>query len=245
MNIEELKVLSIILLLFGSAIFLIWIFAHSGDKESQSSMIQDTIHPERHDTPKTITENAIQEASSNTQQTSYISQPQQNQYSKFDSQSLGNVTTCMELECANKTRLQKFQEMSSVDKGLIMNPEEEKVFWTLIKYKKNFNVHPQVALNSFLKYNGSPNDYKSGYGLSVDFLLTKRTEPIAVVEYYGGGHLLGDEAKKARIQDNDASKKFVCEKVGLLFVILTDSDLKRLDEAIKEKLLDKLPLDIF
>lgn len=131
-----------------------------------------------------------------------------------------------------QNRLDKAKSIKKFGKRNLLNGEEKQIFGTLIKLSQEQNsdlklkIHPQVSLNSFINYENNGEDYKAGYGLSVDFLITLQNSPLAVIEYHGGGHYPTDENKKAKVIDNDGTKMHICNHAGILFQVIEESEIK-------------------
>nr|WP_232087281.1 DUF2726 domain-containing protein [Helicobacter suis] len=96
--------------------------------------------------------------------------------------------------------------------------------------KKRFIVLPQIPLKT-LVYKKSDEDnsddaWKTYNNLVVDFLFvlkdykTCRTEPVAVLEYNGGGHYGTDPEQEQKVKENDQIKEIVVRKLGLKFYVL-------------------------
>ncbi|WP_394955049.1 DUF2726 domain-containing protein [uncultured Helicobacter sp.] len=130
-------------------------------------------------------------------------------------------------------RLTRARNISGYSSKKILNREERALFKYFlailgeIKQELRLNsqgglsLNPQVSLNSFVNYKEGSEDYRIGYGLYVDFLITKFHAPLVVIEYHGGGHFIGD---KKRIEDNDKTKQVICDYINVPLIVLTTEE---------------------
>ncbi len=125
----------------------------------------------------------------------------------------------------------KYMESGNIKTKKIMNIEESKIFYSMVKIFENYNVNPQVSFRAFLKGEEDTDSWKTFRDFYCDFLITykrgsKMNEPIAVIEYHGGGHFGESEKKIERVKDNDMIREKLFNKIGLKYFIIKDYDIK-------------------
>lgn len=143
-----------------------------------------------------------------------------------------------------KQRL-KYMESGSIKTKKVMNMEEAKIFYSMIKILNNYNVNPQVSFRAFLKGENNTDSWKTFRDFYCDFLIThkmgsKINEPIAVIEYHGGGHFGDTEEQKQKAKNNDYVREKLFNKIGLKYFIIKDYDIK-----MKSGLIDTEKLNSF
>lgn len=133
----------------------------------------------------------------------------------------------------------------------IMNGEESKIYYTLIKIcKENYNINPQVSFKAFLQAESGTNAWHSFRDFYCDFLVTHkkgkdRNKPIAVIEYHGGGHYGDTPELKEIVRQNDFLKNEILNKVGIELFIIKESDIKVGTQYISDKMLEVFVLDLY
>lgn len=70
--------------------------------------------------------------------------------------------------------------------------------------------------------------------------MLKINEPIAVIEYHGGGHFGDTEEQKQKAKNNDYVREKLFNKIGLKYFIIKDYDIK-----MKSGLIDTEKLNSF
>ena len=193
---------------------------------------------------------ALLGANNNSQNNTRIPPDYRNNYvlpQQYDTQTYEYYTQEIAL-----TRYQRAQALTSIQTKPLLNKEEQKIFGALLKLIKDKNrslsVNPQVSFNSFVKYDNRDKDaFRVASALSVDFLLSEKSyngtmKPIAVIEYHGGGHYPQDSKLNLRTLDNDRTKKYLCERMNILFVVLDESDILNIANALEEKAFTMLSL---
>ena len=102
----------------------------------------------------------------------------------------------------------KYMESGNIKTKKVMNIEENKIFYSMVKILNNYNINPQVSFRAFLKGEENTNSWKTFRDFYCDFLVThkkgsKINEPIAVIEYHGAGHFGDSEEQKKKVENND------------------------------------------
>lgn len=125
----------------------------------------------------------------------------------------------------------KYMESGNIKTKKIMNIEESKIFYSMVKIFENYNVNPQVSFRAFLKGEEDTDSWKTFRDFYCDFLITykrgdKINEPIAVIEYDGAGHFGNTEEMKIRIKNNDLVKEKLISKAGMKYFIIKEEDIK-------------------
>lgn len=122
-------------------------------------------------------------------------------------------------------------ESGSIEIKKIMNMEESKIYYALIKVFKNYNINTQVSFKAFLKAEEDTEAWKTFRDFYADFLITYRSgskmnEPFAIIEYHGGGHYGDSEVSRRRVEDNDYIREKLFNKVGIKYFIIKGDDIK-------------------
>ncbi len=140
-------------------------------------------------------------------------------------------------------------ESGSIKTKKVMNIEETKIFYSMVKIFNDYNVNPQVSFRAFLKGEEDTDSWKTFRDFYCDFLITHRkgskmNEPIAVIEYHGGGHFGDNEKKAERVKDNDMIREKLFNKIGLKYFIIKDDDIKMKSGLIDTEKLNEYLKDI-
>ncbi|PPS22691.1 DUF2726 domain-containing protein [Brachyspira murdochii] len=125
----------------------------------------------------------------------------------------------------------------------IMNIEETKIFFLMLKVFKDYNIYKQVSFKAFLDAEENTDVWKTFRDFYCDFLIThkkgnKINEPIAVIEYDGAGHFGNNEDIKEKIKNNDLIKEKLIQKAGMKYFIIKEKDIKINDKFIDDKKLE-------
>ncbi|MCZ9839573.1 DUF2726 domain-containing protein [Brachyspira hyodysenteriae] len=137
----------------------------------------------------------------------------------------------------------KYIESGNIKTKKVMNIEENKIFYSMLKIFNDYNVNPQVSFRAFLKGEEDTETWKTFRDFYCDFLITykrgsKINEPIAVIEYHGGGHFGDTENKKKKVENNDYIREKLFNKIGLKYFIIKDYDIKMKSGLIDEEKLN-------
>lgn len=162
--------------------------------------------------------------------------------------SVNNNEDEYKLNAITEQRL-KYMESGSIKTKKVMNIEETKIFYSMVKAFNNYNVNPQVSFRAFLKGEENTDSWKTFRDFYCDFLITykngsKMHEPAAVIEYHGGGHFGDTDKKIKRVSDNDMIREKLFNKIGLKYFILKDYDIKMKSGLIDEEKLNACLKDI-
>ncbi|WP_157154402.1 DUF2726 domain-containing protein [Brachyspira murdochii] len=125
----------------------------------------------------------------------------------------------------------------------IMNIEETKIFFSMLKVFKDYNIYKQVSFKAFLDAEENTDVWKTFRDFYCDFLIThkkgnKINEPIAVIEYDGAGHFGNNEDIKEKIKNNDLIKEKLIQKARMQYFIIKEKDIKINDKFIDDKKLE-------
>ncbi|MEI0496023.1 DUF2726 domain-containing protein [Brachyspira intermedia] len=139
----------------------------------------------------------------------------------------------------------KYIESGNIKTKKVMNIEENKIFYSMVKILNNYNINPQVSFRAFLKGEEDTETWKTFRDFYCDFLVTykrgsKINEPIAVIEYHGGGHFGDTENQKKKVENNDYVREKLFNKIGLKYFIIKDYEIK-----MKSGLIDEEKLNLF
>lgn len=139
----------------------------------------------------------------------------------------------------------KYIESGNIKTKKVMNIEENKIFYSMVKILNNYNINPQVSFRAFLKGEEDTETWKTFRDFYCDFLVTykkgsKINEPVAVIEYHGGGHFGDTENQKKKVENNDYVREKLFNKIGLKYFIIKDYDIK-----MKSGLIDEEKLNLF
>ncbi len=69
-------------------------------------------------------------------------------------------------------------------------------------------------------------------------------EPIAVIEYHGGGHFGDTEQQREKVKNNDMIREKLFNKIGLKYFVIKDEDIKMKAGLIDEEKLISFLNDI-
>ena len=143
----------------------------------------------------------------------------------------------------------KYMESCNIKTKKVMNIEENKIFYSMVKILNNYNINPQVSFRAFLKGEENTNSWKTFRDFYCDFLVThkkgsKINEPIAVIEYHGAGHFGDSEEQKKKVENNDYVREKLFNKIGLKYFIIKDYDIKMKSGLIDEEKLNSFLNDI-
>ena len=143
----------------------------------------------------------------------------------------------------------KYMESGEIKTKKVMNIEETKIFYSMVKILNDYSVNPQVSFRAFLKGEEDTDSWKTFRDFYCDFLIThkrgnKMNEPIAVIEYHGGGHFGDSEEKKYKVENNDYIREKLFNKIGLKYFIIKDYDIKMNSGLIDEEKLNGYLNDI-
>ena len=140
------------------------------------------------------------------------------------------------------------QRLENMDTGnisikKIMNIEESKIFFSMLKVFKDYNIYKQVSYKAFLDAEEDTDIWKSYRDFYSDFLITYKrgdntNKPIAIIEYDGAGHYGHTEKMKKRIKNNDLVKKKIIKKAGMKYFIIKEEDIKTNSKFIDENKLE-------
>lgn len=141
-------------------------------------------------------------------------------------------------------------ETGNISTKKIMNIEETKIFYSMVKAFKDYNVHPQVSFKAFLKSDEDSYAWRTFRDFYCDYLITykrgnKINEPVAVIEYHGKGHFGDTETLKEKVKNNDMVREKLFNKMGLKYFIIKDDDIKINSKFIDETKLDAYLCDIY
>ena len=139
----------------------------------------------------------------------------------------------------------KYIESGNIKTKKVMNIEENKIFYSMVKILNNYNINPQVSFRAFLKGEEDTETWKTFRDFYCDFLVTykrgsKINEPVAVIEYHGGGHFGDTENQKKKVENNDYVREKLFNKIGLKYFIIKEYDIK-----MKSGLIDEEKLNLF
>lgn len=134
----------------------------------------------------------------------------------------------------NQYQLKKEVEKSTYKKRSILNSQEKSVYFALIEMAKYFEgafyVYPQVNLGEIIS-SDSDNGHSAINSKRVDFCISNRYfEPIAVVEYQGGGHFQND----AKVRDEIKHKAVT--KAGIHYETVYESELSSVKSLFSTRL---------
>ncbi|KLI16041.1 DUF2726 domain-containing protein [Brachyspira hyodysenteriae] len=137
----------------------------------------------------------------------------------------------------------KYIESGNIKTKKVMNIEENKIFYSMVKIFNDYNVNPQVSFRAFLKGEEDTETWKTFRDFYCDFLVTykrgsKINEPVAVIEYHGGGHFGDTENQKKRVENNDYVREKLFNKIGLKYFVIKDYDIKMKSGLIDEEKLN-------
>ena len=146
------------------------------------------------------------------------------------------------------------QRLENMDSGnilikKIMNIEETKVFFSILKVFKDYNIYKQVSFKAFLDAEEDTDVWKTFRDFYCDFLITykngdKINQPIAVIEYNGAGHFGNNEDMKEKIKNNDITKEKLVSKAGMQYFIIDEKSIKENSKFIDDKKLEYYLKDI-
>ena len=146
------------------------------------------------------------------------------------------------------------QRLSDMETGnitikKIMNIEETKIFYSILKIFKDYNIYKQVSFKAFLDAEENTEVWKTFRDFYCDFLITykrgdKINEPIAVIEYDGAGHFGNTQDMKEKIKNNDLIKEMLINKAGMKYFIIKENDIKTDSKFIDDKKLENYLLNI-
>ena len=131
----------------------------------------------------------------------------------------------------------------------IMNIEETKVFFSILKVFKDYNIYKQVSFKAFLDAEEDTDVWKTFRDFYCDFLITykngdKINQPIAIIEYNGAGHFGNNEDMKEKIKNNDITKEKLVSKAGMQYFIIDEKSIKENSKFIDDKKLEYYLKDI-
>ena len=143
----------------------------------------------------------------------------------------------------------KYIESGNIKTKKVMNIEENKIFYSMVKILNNYNINPQVSFRAFLKGEEDTETWKTFRDFYCDFLVTykrgsKINEPVAVIEYHGGGHFGDTENQKKKVENNDYVREKLFNKIGLKYFIIKDYEIKMKSGLIDEEKLNSFLNDI-
>ncbi|WP_300713781.1 DUF2726 domain-containing protein, partial [uncultured Brachyspira sp.] len=146
------------------------------------------------------------------------------------------------------------QRLSNMDTGnikvkKIMNIEETKIFYSILKIFKDYNIYKQVSFKAFLDTEEDTDVWKTFRDFYCDFLITYKkgdriNEPIAIIEYDGAGHFGNTEDMKERIKNNDTVKEKLINKAGMQYFIIEENNIKIDSKFIDDKKLESCLFNI-
>ena len=125
----------------------------------------------------------------------------------------------------------------------IMNIGETKIFFSMLKIFRDYNIYKQVSFKAFLDAEENTDVWKTFRDFYCDFLIThkkgnKINEPIAVIEYDGAGHFGNNEYIKEKIKNNDFIKEKLIQRAGMQYFIIKEEDIKTNNKFIDDKKLE-------
>ena len=143
----------------------------------------------------------------------------------------------------------KYIESGNIKTKKIMNIEENKIFYSMVKILNNYNINPHVSFRAFLKGEEDTETWKTFRDFYCDFLVTykrgsKINEPVAVIEYHGGGHFGDTENQKKKVENNDYVREKLFNKIGLKYFIIKDYEIKMKSGLIDEEKINSFLNDI-
>ncbi|MEI0476884.1 DUF2726 domain-containing protein [Brachyspira pulli] len=143
----------------------------------------------------------------------------------------------------------KYMDTGSIKTKRVLNIEETRIFYSMVKILNDYNVNPQVSFRAFLKGEEDTDAWKTFRDFYCDFLITykrgsKMNEPAAVIEYHGGGHFGDTEEQREKVKNNDMIREKLFNKIGLKYFIIRDSDIKMDSGLIDEEKLSLLLKDV-
>ena len=168
-----------------------------------------------------------------------------NSYNKTNYNNTINEYTINEIT----TKRLQYMNTGNIKIKRVMNIEETRIFYSMVKTLNNYSVNPQVSFRAFLKGEEDTDSWKTFRDFYCDFLIThkkgsKINEPIAVIEYHGGGHFGDTEEQKQKVKNNDYVREKLFNKIGLKYFIIKDYDIKMKSGLIDEEKLKSLLNDI-
>lgn len=178
----------------------------------------------------------------------FLSKKQKDSSSKKDDDNQVNSNDKYIFNKITDQRL-KYIESGNIKTKKVMNIEENKIFYSMVKILNNYNINPQVSFRAFLKGEEDTETWKTFRDFYCDFLVTykkgnKINEPIAVIEYDGAGHFGNTEDMKERIKNNDMIKELLINKAGMQYFIIKENDIKIDSKFIDDKKLEICLSDI-
>ncbi|WP_297277799.1 DUF2726 domain-containing protein [uncultured Brachyspira sp.] len=174
-----------------------------------------------------------------------ISNKKKHKHETYSNNNSNNEYTTNEI---TEQRL-KYMNSGSIKTKRVMNIEETKIFYSMVKVLNNYNVNPQVSFRAFLKGEEDTDSWKTFRDFYCDFLITykrgsKMNEPIAVIEYHGGGHFGDTEQQREKVKNNDMIREKLFNKIGLKYFVIKDEDIKMKAGLIDEEKLISFLNDI-
>lgn len=130
----------------------------------------------------------------------------------------------MQLQAVTRTRFSKKK---------VLNSEEGKLFWILIKAipERRFHLLSQVSLGEIFRHDGE--EFKYINCKRADFcFVDKNFEPFMLIEYNGNGHYLNDSHTR------DEIKRVACDSAGIHYITITHHE--DLQEAVNRKVIPLL-----
>ncbi|AEM22946.1 hypothetical protein Bint_2340 [Brachyspira intermedia PWS/A] len=178
----------------------------------------------------------------------FLSKKQKDSSSKKDDDNQVNNSDKYIFNKITDQRL-KYIESGNIKTKKVMNIEENKIFYSMVKILNNYNINPQVSFRAFLKGEEDTETWKTFRDFYCDFLVTykkgsKINEPVAVIEYHGGGHFGDTENQKKKVENNDYVREKLFNKIGLKYFIIKDYDIKMKSGLIEEEKLNLFLNDI-
>lgn len=143
----------------------------------------------------------------------------------------------------------KYMDTGSIKTKRVLNIEETRIFYSMVKILNDYNVNPQVSFRAFLKGEEDTDAWKTFRDFYCDFLITykrgsKMNEPAAVIEYHGGGHFGDTEEQREKVKNNDMIREKLFNKIGLKYFVIKDEDIKMKAGLIDEEKLISFLNDI-
>ena len=134
----------------------------------------------------------------------------------------------------NQHKYKQEVERSTYKKRSILNSEEIKVYFALVEmvrcFEGYFYIYPQVNLGEIISSN-TDIGHSAINSKRVDFCISNRSfEPIAVVEYQGGGHFQND----AKVRDEIKHKAVT--KAGIHYEAIYESELNSVKNLLNSRL---------
>ena len=174
-----------------------------------------------------------------------ISNKKKHKHETYSNNNSNNEYTTNEI---TEQRL-KYMNSGSIKTKRVMNIEETKIFYSMVKVLNNYNVNPQVSFRAFLKGEEDTDSWKTFRDFYCDFLITykrgsKMNEPIAVIEYHGGGHFGDTEQQREKVKNNDMIREKHFNKIVLKYFVIKDEDIKMKAGLIDEEKLISFLNDI-